>query len=828
MRKIACLFFGIVGAACLAAAPMCLSTPAVAEEKANVSNDHFDDEIWWGKAEDITFGQYDLYTMENAFDEMPKTFETWLQLNESRVSVGGTIFGNIDAGVHVAGSYPARTTTNAISLEIDTKGRPKLYHRTDDGEVQIVVFNADVRSEEFVHLAVTRDEDTAYCYLNGELVDSAELIVEDFVSDYPFAIANDYRESRSNYFRGKLHSFAAYSDTRTQAEILADMKAADVTDEALMVSYNLEGKKGVKFIKDQSANANRLEKGWLFADSIDEAAYDYSMMVLGDTQALTYYRQGQAGVNSFDKLFDYIVANANNQKVKHVAHLGDITQKSGTDNKAPDEFNYAKANYAKLDAAGIPYSVLAGNHDFSSGKATNYISVFGGTENAYAKQYFASANPTTALTTAHTFSAGELDYLVVAISFNATAADIAWADEIIAAHPYHNVIITTHGYVNQKGGETSLSSYIEEGDYNWVQALDKVVRKHENVVLTLNGHHPTTAIESFTITGDHGNKITKLLIDPTYFDGEHASATVPHFPEGAGMIANLRFSDNGRKIGVSWFSAIKGKYYNSESVYTVEVPTIARRQAGEEDTVKVDVKVEGEGGQASASVTEFAGTPFSVTVTPSKGYYLSKLTVGGADVTSGVVNNVYTVQEVSQTKGTLAIVAEFAPFRYPVNVENASDKGVIAWKTEETQFIAGTQLSFTVTPKSGWKVTAVTFNGETVNADTDGLFVVQTTDTANDIRVEYAEVKVPSITVTVPNEQDKPTQDPDTENTPPSELPNDTEDTEQDEAPATDSERKKEGGALGAALLGGGIGFALSLAAGIAAVVIIEKRKRQN
>ena len=747
MRKIASIFFGIVGVACLAIAPVCLSTPAVAEERSNVSNDHFDDENWWGKAEDITFGQYDLYTMEKPFDAMPKTFEAWLQLDESRVGIGGTVFGNINAGVHVAGSYSARTTTNAISLEIDTKGRPKLYHEGDDGEVQIVVFNADVRSEEFVHLAVTRDEDTAYCYLNGELMDSAELIVEDFVSDYPFAIANDYRESRSNYFRGKLHSFAAYSDMRTQAEILSDMTAAELTDEALMVSYNLEGKKGVKFIKDQSANGNRLEKGWLFADSIDEPSYDYSMMVLGDTQALTYYRQGQQGVNSFDKLFDYIVANAANQKVKHVAHLGDITQKSGTDNKAPDEFNYAKANYAKLDAAGIPYSVLAGNHDFSSGKATNYISVFGGTENSYAKQYFASADPTTALTTAHKFSAGDLDYLVVAVSFYATEADVAWVDEIIAAHPYHNVIITTHGYVNQRGGQTSVASYTDDGDYNWVQGLDKIVKKHKNIVLTINGHHPTTAIESFTVTGDHGNKVTKLLIDPTYFDGEHATATVPHFPEGAGMIANLRFSDNGKKISVSWFSAIHEKYYNSESVYTVEVPTIARRQAGEEDPVKV-----------------------------------------------------------------------------ALSVGNASDKGVITWQTEETEFVGGTQLSFTVTPKSGWKVASVTFNGSAVTANKDGSYTVITTDTENSVHVEYAEVKVPSVTVTVPNEEDKPNQDPDTE-----QEPSDSASDGTDDSTATEQEPQGEsGGVVGMVFLGLGIGFALSLAAGIVTVVIIEKRKRQN
>ena len=382
--------------------------------------------------------------------------------------------------INGTGGYRSKTT-NAISVEIDAKGHPKLYHKDDSGEVCTVVFgNVDVRSDEFVHLAITYDEAMAYCYLNGMIADSAEFVTNDFVSAYSFAVGGDYQETRSNYFKGKISSLAVYSDSRSQTEIETAMSQIDTLDDGLIAYYKLSGKKGANNIDDKSKYDNDLHRTWLFADDIEEDEYDYAFMALGDTQALNYYRQSQQGVNSFDKLYDYIVANAESQKVAHVFHLGDITQKAGTSSVALEEFTIAKTNYEKLDAAGISYSVLAGNHDFSNMEAKNYITAFGGMDNLYAKQYFASPDPTTALTTAHKFSAGELDYLVLAISCYSSDEDIAWADQVIAAHPYHNVIIATHVYMNVRGEVVSTASYN-------APKIDALVKRHKNVVLTLNG-----------------------------------------------------------------------------------------------------------------------------------------------------------------------------------------------------------------------------------------------------------------------------------------------------------------------------------------------------
>lgn len=728
MKKMTSILLGLaISAVSLAVVPSCYSVFA----DGNVASDPYEDENWWAPKEDITWNKSDLYVLESVVEEMPKTIEAWVQLDPSYAKAGGAIFSNVNANVHVAGSYTS-LSTNAISLEINTKGRPKLYHKNNAGDLITVTFNnADVRDEDFVHLSVTRDGDTAYCYLNGVLMDKAEFITEDFVSAYRFAVGNDYQEKRTNYFKGQIKELSVYSDARTQSEIRADMTAVDVEDENLMVSYDLAFKGGYDTIKDKSKNGNDLTRSWLFADALKgKEDCDYAMMALGDTQALNYYRQNAQGLTSYDNLFDYIVANAQKQKVQHIFTLGDICQKASV-----DEFANAKRNYAKLDAlygeTGISYSVLAGNHDLSGGQSKNWNSVFGGSDKGYAKQYFAASNPSTALTTAHKFSAGDLDYLVVAISWLATAEDIAWADEIIAAHPYHNVIITTHGYTNAKGTRTSLSNYIGEGEYNWVSAIETLAHKYENIVLLLNGHHPTTAIESFTSYGVHGNKVTSLVIDPTYFDGEHASATVPHFDNGAGMIAYLRFSEGGSKVSLSWYSAINEQYYNSGSVYSIEIPTVARRQ--------LSVNVNGYGGsvsQASITMNGNATETIQIPFIPNEGYRLSKLTLDGVDVTASVVDNVYSMSAEAQWTGKF-LVAEFAVAGKPITVQNDAKKGEVVCMVENAEFLAGTAVDFMITPKSGWKVASVTFNGTALQKNGNGRYTVTTTDGENVLSVSY-------------------------------------------------------------------------------------------
>ena len=746
MKTLLTIVCAITGALCLAIAPTRLSATVSAQETP---------------AENVVFSRDNYYTLETVLDEMPKSFETWIQLSPSQLTAGGTIFGNIDANVHVAGSY-ASLSTNAISLEIDAKGRPKLYHKDNNGDLTTVIFGkVDVRSENFVHLAVTVDNGTAYCYLNGELKDRAEFQTQEFLSSYCFAVGNDYREKRDNYFKGQIKSLAVYADGRTAEEIAKAKLAVDVEDEDLIVAYDLEGKNGAEHIEDLSKNDNDLTRKWLFADAIEgQDDCEYSMMILGDTQALCYFRQGQdtpEGENgSYNDLYDYIVENAQSQKVVHVAQLGDLTQEAGT-GTAKDEWTYVKNNYEKMnnlyENTGITYSVLAGNHEYHGGGITGYHETFGGSENPYAKQYFSSSNPETALCTAHKFSVGQLNYLFISISWMATQEDIAWADELIANHPYHNVIIATHAFRNVRGAQSNLyketnSTYVNDGDYNWItgniqgtldenneiDGLEDLVKRYPNVVLTLNGHHPTTAIENFVSYGEHGNKITHLVIDPTYFEGEHATATVPHFSEGAGMIAYLRFFDGGRRLGVSWYSAVKEQYYNSDSVYTLDIPVVEGR--------KVNVNVIGDGGTATVSQSETLNEPVRVNFNPESNYKIAKVMLDGLDVTKNVINNVYTIE---QTQGYFNVAVEFTKKAYALSLENDDKKGNVVYDTGNALLTEGQEITVMITPNSGWKIANVTLNGNVLTANENGTYTIVKTAITDLLNVEYEQVNVAAI-----------------------------------------------------------------------------------
>ncbi len=698
MKKITGLLLGIIGAVCLVVAPTKFSESVIAEETT---------------LENITWNNNDLYVTETVAEVMPKTFEAWLQLDASISSKGGTVFGNY--GANSSFSRYKIESYDSTSLEIDTKGNPRLYYETPDRETVSVKFgNVDVRGDEFVHLVITRDEDTAYCYLNGELKETAEFVLDDFVSVYQYAIGSDYRTGRDNYFKGKISEITVYSDTRTQAEIFADMTTVDAQDENLMFSYDLTGKAGADEISDVSANKNDLIRTWLWADEVEIPEYAYSMIALGDTQKANIYHQ--SGKINFDTIYDYIVENAESQKLKYVFGLGDITDES-----QDGEFTTAKENWEKLDEV-VPYSLVRGNHETIDG----FAATWGGTQSTYSKQYFAAYDEETALTTAHKFSVGKLDYLVIALSWAPSDEEIAWASDVVAAHPYHNVIVTTHGFTDANG---EILEYWSDKGKNYADRIwDNLVKKHENIVLVMSGHITSKRIEMFQRQGENGNTITQLLIDPSWLDTDMVSKG------GTGLIANLFFSEDGSQVSVNWYSPIQQKYYNYHSVYSFELATVARKQ--------ISVEVNGAGGTITPETTEVTGEPIDITFNPDKNYRLSKVTLDGVDITANVVDNVYTLTE---TEGALAIVAEFEPILYGLSIQNAEDKGVVLLNVDERVFFEGTQLNWEIVSRSGWKVAKVIFNGTILQKNIDGAYSATIENKENVLVVEYEEVIVPSI-----------------------------------------------------------------------------------
>lgn len=509
----------------------------------------------------ITWNKEITYEIQGVVDELPITFEAKLQLPKTVTSTAGVLVGNRNKA----------NNDDCVNLEISTNGNPLLWIRSNNTRYQAKFTDVDVRTEsEFVHLVITRDidNDLVNCYLNGELKQSITLDLDSCEQEALFMMAGDRTASNPNYFKGTIESFALYSDIRTESEIQLGMNDFSCTDSNLILGYNLANLIDDYRILDESENNHYIQKivTWVDPeDLVDPGEYDYSFAVVGDTQ---YANERYS--EDFPKIYDYIIDNVKTKKIKHVFGLGDITD---TSSKAA--WALADENIARMDGV-VPYSLVRGNHD----KERWFDYVFGPDnkyQNKYYNQYF--ENYLNIRNTAHTFSAGDLDYLVIVLDFGAPDDVLNWAGSVIERHPHHNVIITTHGYLaadgttldaTDSGRPSEYGSVYNDGDGMWT----KLASKYENVVMVLSGHIGSDDIVRTEAIGEHGNVVNQFLINPQYVDDRLG---------GVGLVSMFYISEGGSKVVVDYYSTFEEKFFKLENQFSFNLHTVPRKPSTEED-----------------------------------------------------------------------------------------------------------------------------------------------------------------------------------------------------------------------------------------------------
>ena len=285
--------------------------------------------------------------------------------------------------------------------------------------------------------------------------------------------------------------------------------------------------------------------------------YAYSFAVVGDTQIVTY-RDANNGTNDLAKIYDWIVANKDAKNIQYVMGLGDITDKN-----TQAEWNIALEQMQKLEAAEIPYSLVRGNHELIS-NGTDLFTQNMGTE-AYRNQFITGGfyDEENIDNSWRTFTAGTVDYLIFALDFGSDDDVLAWAGNIIAAHPNHRVIITTHSYLYRDGttldandaASPSTHGGVNDGDQVW----EKFISQYENIVLVLSGHDPSDNIVVSRDKGVNGNIVTQILSDHQGVD-----TSTP-----TGMVTMLYFKADG-SIEVETYSTIQECYYRESNQFIIE------------------------------------------------------------------------------------------------------------------------------------------------------------------------------------------------------------------------------------------------------------------
>jgi len=305
---------------------------------------------------------------------------------------------------------------------------------------------------------------------------------------------------------------------------------------------------------------------WLNANPNYKEDYAFSLAVVGDTQTLV-----EADVNNGTaytaEIYKWIIANKDARKMQYVLGMGDITQ-----NNTDEEWAYAKSVITTMNGE-IPYLLNRGAapHD-TAAKFDQYFA----SEEGYTSTLTGFYKEGEVSNTYTTFAVGDCKYLVFALEFAAVDEVLAWAGEIIESEEYkdHRVIITTHSYLFNDGTtldqNENVSSIPDKKEYtsddrlnNGDELWDKFVSKHENIFLILSGHITSSNIVASQVTGDNGNVVTQMLINPQSFDYNQQYQT--------GMVCMLYFSADGNDVSVEWYSTIRDQYYRQSNQFDISL-----------------------------------------------------------------------------------------------------------------------------------------------------------------------------------------------------------------------------------------------------------------
>ena len=260
----------------------------------------------------------------------------------------------------------------------------------------------------------------------------------------------------------------------------------------------------------------------------------FTIAVLPDTQVYA-----ERYPQHFIAQTQWITENTDALDIRYVLHLGDITNRN-----SPEQWANAKTAIDVLHDAGIPYALAPGNHDYGpGGNASNRDTLLNDTfpiESFGGWPTFGGTHEEGKLDSSyHVFTAGSGDslrrFLVLALEWGPRTSCVAWANDVVARHPGHEVILVTHAYMfsdetrydwqtRGKSQTWNPHSYgmakLEGGTHDGQELWEKLVSKHAGFIMTLNGHVLNDGQAWLESTGEHGNSVHQMLCNyQTWHEG---------------------------------------------------------------------------------------------------------------------------------------------------------------------------------------------------------------------------------------------------------------------------------------------------------------------
>jgi len=285
----------------------------------------------------------------------------------------------------------------------------------------------------------------------------------------------------------------------------------------------------------------------------------FTLAVLPDTQ-----RYSMSFPHHFHQQTQWIADHAARLNIRYVIHLGDVTN-----NNTTPEWEVADRAMAKLDDV-VPYAIVSGNHDYldapiSRSKA-RLSAYFPPTRFSHWPSFAGVMTPGSTENTYHTFEAGGVNVLILALEYGPRDEVVAWANDIVSQHPDHMAILVTHAYLYFDGERYDKARYpetqkwsprastlIQEGSVNDGEMLwQRLVRPNRQFQLTLNGHVLGPGVAHRCDPGDAGNLVHQMLVNYQMLEeGGMGYLRLLTFRPEAGLIEGRTYSPSLDRISIS-------------------------------------------------------------------------------------------------------------------------------------------------------------------------------------------------------------------------------------------------------------------------------------
>lgn len=220
--------------------------------------------------------------------------------------------------------------------------------------------------------------------------------------------------------------------------------------------------------------------------------------------------------------YQWLANNREAINLKLIAQTGDLVNWGVVD---PIQFARANSATAILDNMDIPFSYAIGNHDTAAVQVGGSAGPGNVRENLRNTTVFNQNFPLSRFKNVHgtfeankvdnmyqTFVAGGMNWMILTHEMWPRASVVQWMKNVVATHPTHNVIVSTHAFIDNTGSLPTTGNY---GDQNAQIVWNEFISQYSNIKLVISGHYgPKDGIGGYyykEVTGSSGNKIVEVM-----------------------------------------------------------------------------------------------------------------------------------------------------------------------------------------------------------------------------------------------------------------------------------------------------------------------------